>query len=245
MKIVSTIEARMTSSRLPGKVMLPANGVPMLEHLINRLRRVPQIDDIVLATTINDTDDVLEKLAVCQGIKIFRGSEEDVMSRVIGASESVRADIVVEITGDCPIIDPEIIEQTIQLFLYNSCDYASNAQVRSFPIGMDTQVFSLKTLKQSYAMTDNPLDREHVTRHIRLNPDLFRQINLVATKELFWPELRLTLDEVQDYELLRLIIEYFGEKKSLFSCREVIDLLKHSHPEWIDINNTVIQRGLN
>jgi spore coat polysaccharide biosynthesis protein SpsF len=244
MKIVSTIEARMTSSRLPGKVMLPANGKPMLEHLINRLKQVPSIHEIVLATTINNTDQVLADFAATKKISVFRGSEEDVMSRVIGAVESVNAEVVVEITGDCPVIDPLIIEQTIQMFLHNPCDYCSNVQVRSYPVGMDTQVYRLETLKKSFSMTVHHLDREHVTRHIRLNPDLFSQIHLVAAPDQHWPDLGLTLDEQKDYELLKNIIEYFGDENLYFSCREVIHLLQNVHPEWIGINKHVMRKGL-
>ena len=107
MKIVATIEARMTSSRLPGKVLLPVQGKPMLYHLVNRLKAVPSINEIVLATTINSTDDVLIDFAKQESILSYRGSEEDVMSRVIGAAETADADVIVEITGDCPIIDPD------------------------------------------------------------------------------------------------------------------------------------------
>ena len=113
MKIIAIIEARMTSSRLPGKVLLQSAGKPMLEHLVNRLRVVPSLDGIVLATTVNATDDILEEFSRRVGICCYRGSEEDVMARVIEAAELADADIVVEITGDCPIIDPQIIEQTI------------------------------------------------------------------------------------------------------------------------------------
>lgn len=245
MKIVATIEARMTSSRLPGKVLLPAGNKPMLEHLVNRLKQVTLLDDIVLATTTNSTDDVLVDFAKKHQISFFRGSEEDVMARVIGAAESVSADVLVEITGDCPIIDPTIIEQTIQLFRYNECDYASNVQVRSYPIGMDTQVYRLNTLKQSFEMTTEPLDHEHVTRHIRLHPELFKQLHLVAPTALWWPELGLTLDEEADYLLLRNIVEYFGVEHSNFSCADVIHLLKNQHPEWVSVNQDVKRKGLN
>ena len=156
-KIVATIEARMTSSRLPGKVLLPANGKPMLEHLVSRLKQVKSIQEIALATTVNQADDCLVQFAKQQGISWFRGSEEDVMSRVINAAESVNADIIVEITGDCPIIDPLIVEQTIKMFLYNSCDYLTNGHIRSYPVGMGCQVFRLETLKRSAEMTNDPL----------------------------------------------------------------------------------------
>ncbi len=237
-KVVVTIEARMTSSRLPGKVMLPANGKPMLEHLVSRLKQVKSIQEIVLATTINQTDDCLVEFAQQQGIAWFRGSEEDVLLRVIGAAESVDADIVVEITGDCPIIDPLIVGQTIQMYLYNDCDYVSNGHVRSYPDGMDSQVFSLEVLKRSAAMTTDPLDHEHVTLYILNHPELFSHIYLIASPDLYWPELGLTLDEPKDYELLKKIIEHFGDANPYFSCREAIELLK-SKPEWAAINKDV------
>lgn len=242
MKIIATIEARMTSSRLPGKVLLQADGIPMLQHLVRRLQSVPSLNGIVLATTINPTDDLLESFAREMGIICFRGSEEDVMTRVIGAATYANADVVVEITGDCPIIDPQIIEQTIRMFQANSADYVSNAHVRSYPDGMDTQVFFLDTLKRSAAMTNDPLDLEHVTLHIRNNPEIFRQVHLVAPPELYWPELGLTLDEHSDYELLKRIIEYFGINNPYFSCLDVIRLMRNK-PEWVAINEQVTRKG--
>lgn len=235
----------MTSSRLPGKVMLPAAGSPMLFHLVQRLKRVKSLDVIVLATTTNPPDDILVEFAKRERILFFRGSENDVLDRVIGAAESVNADVVVEITADCPVIDPLIVEQLIQMFLHNDCDYASNAVVRSYPIGMDTQVFPLRVLKKSQSMTQDPLDREHVTRHIRQHPDLFRQLHLVAPPDLYWPELALTLDEKHDYELLKLIIEHFGDSNPCFTCGDIVRLLKAEHPEWMSINREVQRKGLN
>jgi spore coat polysaccharide biosynthesis protein SpsF len=244
MKIVATIEARMTSSRLPGKVLLPASGIPLLQHLVNRLRAVPSLDGIVLATTTNETDDALEAFAGQMSINCFRGSEEDVMSRVIGAAASVNADLVVEITGDCPIIDPQIIEQTIRMYHANPADYVSNAHIRSYPDGMDTQVFLLETLKHSACMTEDQLDHEHVTLHIRNYPEIFRHVHLVAPPELHWPELGLTLDEPADYELIKRIIEHFENTNPLFSCLDVIRLLREK-PEWVAINQEVLRKGDN
>ena len=148
-KIVATIEARMTSSRLPGKPLLKVIKKTMIEHLVLRLKKVQSINEIVLATTDNQADDILISAVKNLGIKVFRGDENDVMQRVIGAAESVKASTVVEITGDCPLIDPEIIEQCIRMFKLHAVDYVSNAVIRSYPDGMDTQVFSLKTLKKS------------------------------------------------------------------------------------------------
>ncbi|MFA5824701.1 MAG: glycosyltransferase family protein [Gallionellaceae bacterium] len=242
MKIVATIEARMTSTRLPGKVLMQAAGKPMLEHLVNRLRNVPSLNEIVLATTVNATDDVLEKFAAQMGIACYRGSEADVMSRVIGAAESVAADVVVEITGDCPVIDPALIEQVIRTFLANRADYVNNLEVPSYPGGMDTQVFKLETLKRSASMTENALDHEHVTLHIRNHPEIFSHLYMVAPPDLHWPELGLTLDEPNDYELLKRVIEYFAPTNPNFNCLDIIQLLR-SKPEWVAINQDVVRKG--
>ena len=242
MKIIATIEARMTSSRFPGKVLMQAAGKTMLEHLVNRLRAVHSLDGIVLATTVNVTDNALEEFSRQAGISCFRGSEEDVMARVIGAAESAGADVVVEITGDCPIIDPQIVEQTIRMFKAHHADYVSNAQVRSYPDGMDTQVFRLGTLKRSAAMTNDVLDHEHVTLHIRNHPEIFSHAHLVAPPEIHWPELGLTLDEPKDYELLKKIIEHFELANPLFSCLDAVRLLRQM-PEWVEINQAVVRKG--
>jgi len=242
MKIVATIEARMTSSRLPGKVLLPAQGKPMLYHLVNRLKAVPSINEIVLATTINSTDDVLIDFAKQESILSYRGSEEDVMSRVIGAAETADADVIVEITGDCPIIDPGLVEQTIQMYLHHEAAYVSNTHISSYPDGMDTQVFSLESLKRSAAMTDDPLDHEHVSLHMRNHPEIFPHVHLIAPRSLHWPSLGLTLDEQADYLLLKKIIETLNPKNPLFSCLDTIELLKQN-PDWLEINRHVVRKG--
>ncbi|MEG5015061.1 MULTISPECIES: glycosyltransferase family protein [unclassified Microcoleus] len=242
MKIVATIEARMTSSRLQGKVLLPAQGKPMLYHLVNRLKAVPSINEIVLATTINATDDVLIDFAKQESILSYRGSEKDVMSRVIGAAETADADVIVEITGDCPIIDPDLVEQTIQMYLHHEAAYASNTHISSYPDGMDTQVFSLESLKRSAAMTDTPLDHEHVSLYMRNHPEIFPHVHLIAPPSLRWPSLGLTLDEQADYLLLKKIIETLNPKNPLFSCLDTIQLLKQN-PDWLEINRHVVRKG--
>lgn len=241
MKIISTIEARMTSTRLPGKVLLPANGKPMLGHLVNRLKQVKSVDEIVLATTINKTDDCLAEFAGENAISCFRGSEEDVMSRVIGAGEAAKADILVEITGDCPLIDPLLVEQAIQLYLHNDCDYVCPG--KSYPAGIGSvQVYPLEILKRSAAMTDDPLVHEHVTLHIRRNKDLFKHLYMIAAPDQWLPGLELVLDEQKDYEILKKVIEYFGDEKPYCSCREIVELFK-SKPEWLAINRDVKRKG--
>ena len=232
----------MTSSRLPGKVLLEARGAPLLHHLVDRLRDVPSLDGIVVATTTNRTDDVLAQFASHERIACFRGSEDDVMARVIGAAGSVEADVVVEITGDCPVIDPQIVEQTIRMFLAHDVAYASNVIVRSYPDGMDTQVFSLDTLERSAVLTSERLDHEHVTLHIREHPEIFSRVHLVAPPEMHWPELGLTLDEPADYDLIRRLVEHFGDVNPRFSCLDAIRALR-AHPEWTALNRAVARKG--
>lgn len=239
MKVVATVEARMTSSRLPGKVMLLAAGRPMMGHLISRLKAVPSIQEIVVATTINSSDDGLTKYCEQEGARVFRGSEEDVMGRVVGAAESAEADIVVQITGDCPILDPDLVEQTIRVFKRNiNVEFASNAFISSYPDGMDVTVLKFSALKASAEMTNDPLDREHVTRHIVNNPQLFPHTYLVAPPSLHWPGLGLTLDEPADYELIRTLIENLGKDNPLFGCGDVIRFLR-ANPQLLELNDMV------
>jgi spore coat polysaccharide biosynthesis protein SpsF len=241
-RISAIIEARMTSTRLKGKHMLLANGKPMIEHLVNRLKQVASISKIVMATTTNDSDEPLVELSKKSKIYFYRGSEDDVMVRVIEAAESVNAEIIVGITGDCPVIDPLLVEQTIQMFIHNTCDYVNNAVLPGLPGGMNTQVYKLASLRKSVELTDEPLDHEHVTSHILRNPKLFSPIYLVPPPDLHWPELKLELDEQSDYELLKKIIEHFGDANPYFSCREIINLLKEK-PNWVEINRKVIRKG--
>lgn len=240
-RVVATIEARMTSTRLPGKVMMPALGKPMLAHLTSRLKAVPSIDEIVLATTTNVTDDVLVDFAKNDGIKVFRGSEEDVLARVIAAGESQGAQVLVEITGDCPLIDPELVEQTIRMYFNHNVDYASNSIIPSFPDGMETQVISMSALKDAARRTNDPLDREHVSLFLWKRPQEYSIVHLVAPPSLHWPGLGLTLDEPGDYLLLTKIIEALAPANPLFSCLDVVKLLK-TNPSWLNFNSSVVRK---
>lgn len=222
--------------------MLVSAGKTMLEHLVNRLKSVNSIDQIVLATTVNTTDEVLVSEAKRLRIDCFRGSEDNVMERVIGAASSVDADTIVEITGDCPIIDPGIVEQCIQMFKAHDVDYVSNAIYRSYPDGMDVQVMSFKSLQLSAKMTCDPFDLEHVSLHIRRNPKLFSHVHLISPPEQHWPELGLTLDEVKDYRLIDALICFFNPSKPLFSCLDAIQHIK-DHPNLASINSNVVRKG--
>lgn len=239
--VVGIVCARSSSSRLPRKHLLEASGKTMLGHLVDRLKAVDSLNEIVIATTTNETDDVLEEFAINNDVKVFRGSEEDVMGRVLAAAEHFKAEAICEVTGDCPIIDPELVDQVIRTYCRNEADYVNNGR-GGVPDGMGAQVYSLSALQKSESMTNEPLDREHVTFHIRRNPEIFRPIYIAATKSNRWQSLGVTLDEKDDYLLLKNIIEHFGPDNQLFSCSELIEYLE-ANPEVVAINQHVKRKG--
>ncbi|OGH64491.1 MAG: hypothetical protein A2821_03145 [Candidatus Magasanikbacteria bacterium RIFCSPHIGHO2_01_FULL_41_23] len=242
-KIVATIEARMTSSRLPGKVMLPLAGKPSTERLIERLKRSAYIDEIIIATTVNVADDILEELANCLRVKCFRGSEEDVLGRVLAAAEANKAEIIVEVTGDCPLVDHRLIDRGIEEFFNRKIDYASNIIPVTFPIGFDVQVFPTKVLAEVARLTTDPVDRVHVSYYIYNHPEQYRLYNWSAEGEYYWPELRVTLDEKADYELLKIIFERLLPINEDFTALEVIKFLR-ANPKLLDINKHVRQKEI-
>jgi spore coat polysaccharide biosynthesis protein SpsF len=240
-KIIATVECRMTSTRLPGKVMLESCGQPMLAHIAQRLGRAPKIDQVVLATTTNAADDCIEALAKRLGVGCFRGSEDDVLARVLGAARTYHADIIVEITGDCPLIDPEVTAQTLDLYLFNDCDYASNDGQPAFPLGLNVEVFSTKLLELADREGLTEPDREHVSWFFVRQPQRFRLLTLPAPPSLYWPELRLTLDEPDDYRLIDKVFQALYPDNPCFTLRDVVLLLK-SRPDWVALNAHVAQR---
>ena len=242
MTVIATIEARMTSKRLPGKVMAECMGITMLERLITRLRSVSNIDEVVIATTTNSEDDILVELASNLGIRFFRGNEDNVFDRVIQTAKFAGADTVVEITGDCPLLDPVLVEQMVQIFRFNSIDYLSNCESPSYPAGMEIQVVSLQALMKSYQMTDSALDREHVTLHIRKHPEVFRQMHLIAPLGLRFPELSVTLDESEDLEVIKAVIENLETLNPLFGCEEIVQFLNQNQ-DIAKLNIGVYRKG--
>ena len=209
-KIMASIEARMTSSRLPGKVLMESlPGVSMLEYMINRVKKSNNIDDIIVATTINKEDDPIVELCKKLKVKFFRGSEDDVLLRVLNAHKHFKSDIIVELTGDCPLIDYKLIDKIIDVYNNNNYDYVSNSHVRSYPDGFDVQVFSTKLLGEVSLLTKDSYDRENVSSFI-YRSDHYKTFAVIAEQNLFWPELRVTLDDKGDYLLIKNIIENIG-----------------------------------
>ena len=225
-RICATIEARLTSTRLPGKVLMEAAGQPMLAHMITRLQRVPQLDDIIVATTVNATDDPVVALTEELGVGCYRGSEHDVLDRVLSAAQANDVDLIVETTGDCPLIDPAIVSKVIDFYLAGEADYVSNALVpRTYPVGMDTQIFATDILADVAGRTDAPDDREHVSLFIYKNPDLFRIAAVTAPPHHHAPETRLTLDTPDDLAVIRRVFEALYPGNPEFDLSDMLAFL--------------------
>lgn len=236
MTIAATIEARMTSSRLPGKVLLPAGGKPMLQILIERLQRVSELDAIVLATTTNAIDDALVKLAVRCGIQVFRGSEDDVLGRVCGALSCVNAEVAVEITGDCPFVDPDMVSACIREYLSNrgSSDYVANTTGPTLgaPHGLDVQVFRAGALQEIERETSTAEDREHVSMafYRAENRDRWHPRFLTFFSDEVSRRVWLSLDYPEDYALLRKAYETISTADPLVAAGSLVDFCM-SEPE--------------
>jgi spore coat polysaccharide biosynthesis protein SpsF len=238
MKVVSTIEARMRSSRLPGKVLRPIVGKPMLELLIERLRRARRINQIVVATTDNPADDAIEQLARRLDIVCFRGSEEDVLDRVLRAAQSVAADVIVEITGDCPLVDPEVVDWLVTVYLANDYDYVANVLKRTYPDGLDAQVFATSVLAEVARLTQDPADREHVSLYIYERPEHYKLYNVESGLPEQYRDVRLTLDTPEDLELIAAIYSELYPKNPAFTLNDVLRLLDR-RPELRAVNAKV------
>lgn len=231
----------MRSTRLPGKVLADAVGKPMLELMIERLKRVKSAENIVVATTTHPADDPIVGLAERLGVGHYRGSENDVLARVLEAARAHRIDVIVETTGDCPLIDPAIIEDVIRAYRETGVDYASNILERTFPIGMDAQVFSTEVLADVARRTSDPVDREHVSVYIYHHPELYRLLNLPAPPALTRPEWRLTLDTAEDLALIREVFAELYPKNPEFSLGDIFALFQR-RPELPAINSHVRHR---
>jgi spore coat polysaccharide biosynthesis protein SpsF len=244
MKIVATIEARMTSSRLPGKVLKPLGGQPALQRMIERIRLSRYVDEICIATTTNKADNAIIELAEQLGVSHFRGSEEDVLIRVLHAAYSVKADLICELTGDCPLIDPYIIDQCILSHLSGSYDYSSTfAHYSTYPIGFDTQVFPVTMLERVAALTKDPIDHVHVSCFIYHNPKLFRINAIHAAPDQFGPDIRLTVDTPEDYELIAKIFDAMDAEGQVWYAKDIVKYLK-ANPELLNINRHVRKKAL-
>ena len=240
MNVSLIIEARLGSKRLPNKIIYRIRKYLFLEYLIKRLKLCKNINEIIIATTNLPQDYKIVQIAKKNKVKFYRGSEKNVLKRVIETAKHFKCKTIARVTSDCPIIDVNIIDQAIQMFMLNHCDYLTNALIRSYPDGMDVEIFKLNTLIKSYKFAKTKKSKEWITWSLRKNPKIFKHINLIAPPELYWPELCLTLDEFDDYLLLKKIILYYKERLN-FTCYDVINLLK-KRKDWQKINKHVVRK---
>jgi len=239
MKTLIIVQARMTSTRLPGKVLLPLAGEPMLTRLIERLRRVRRADGIVVATTTNATDDPIAALCSQLGVPCHRGSEHDVLSRYADAARLYGADVVVRITSDCPLIDPALIDQTIAAYDEGGSDYVSNMLPPTWPYGMAVEVFSAAALAQAHAEATQAAEREHVTPFLYWHPERYRLRNVASPVDL--SHHRWTVDTPEDYALVSRLFDHLMPTRPNFTQADVLALLEQ-HPDWIAINQHIRQK---
>jgi spore coat polysaccharide biosynthesis protein SpsF len=242
-KIVAIIQARMGSTRLPGKVKMDLFGNTILEHVIARVKQSKYIDEILIATTTSKKDDaIVEETQKC-GVKVFRGSEEDVLSRYYYAAKENQANIVVRITSDCPLIDPVVMDEIIRFYVQNHYEIVTNAGVdvsnRTYPRGLDTEAFSFAALEEAFNHAHEKYQREHVTPYIyENNQEIYYYKNNTDYSNHRW-----TLDTPEDFELIQNIYKHLYKGQHDFYLNDIIMLMK-KYPELIKINEHIEQKKI-
>ena len=237
--IAAIIQARMGSTRLPGKVLMDLNGIPMLQYQVDRVVKSKLIEQVVVATSTLPQDDEIATFCKKNNIAFFRGSENDVLSRYYEASVEYKADIIVRLTADCPLIDPAVIDMTIGLFTKNSLDYSVNTvppATSCFPDGSDVEVFSIQALERANQEATSKEDREHVTFYFWKSEekDTFKIAQLGNHEN--WSKYRFTVDYPEDYEVVLKIDQELKKRNQFGTLEEIINILKE-HPEIVDLNS--------
>ncbi|HSJ10186.1 MAG TPA: aminotransferase class III-fold pyridoxal phosphate-dependent enzyme [Longimicrobiales bacterium] len=234
MRTVAIVQARMGSTRLPGKVMRPVCGVPVIDLLLGRLAAARTVDAIVLATTDSPADDDFARHVAALGHAVFRGSEDDVLDRYYHAAAAQHADVVVRITGDCPLVDPVLVDDIVAAFHAANVDYLGNTEPPTFPDGLDVEVFSFAALERAWREADSPFEREHVTPYLTGNLQFTRGA-FGSGAEL--ASMRWTLDDPEDLTVITAVFEHFHPRRD-FGWREVLALAA-AQPELFDANQHV------
>ena len=237
-KIITVIQARLGSTRLPRKVMLPLAGKPLLLRMTERVLASPLSGQVVIATTTNTEDDEIYNLCISNNLDVFRGNPEDLLDRHYKAALKYNADAVVKIPSDCPLIDPKIISKVINFFLDNSdqFDFVSNLHPASYPDGNDIEIMKIDSLKNAWENAKKNMEREHTTPYIWENPDKYRIGNLLwETGMDYSMSLRFTIDYLEDYLFIKQIYDELYEQNNLFSLKDILKLLEDK-PEIKKIN---------
>lgn len=239
MKTVAIIQARMGSTRLPGKVLKLLNGEPMLSRVVKRVRRAAGVDEVLIATTTEPRDDALTDLCAREGWPCFRGSEHDVLDRYYLAAKEARATVVVRITADCPLIDPGIASSVIEGLELQGSDYCSNVFPRTYPRGLDVEAFTFAALETAWREDGNLAWREHVTQFIVRQPERFAMSNLTGDDD--YSALRWTVDTPEDFAFAEKVCAHFPNDD--FSWEDVLAVLAQ-HPDWAALNQHVEQKTI-
>jgi spore coat polysaccharide biosynthesis protein SpsF len=221
--IAAIVQARMASTRLPGKVLLDIVGsMPMLAVVLDRARRAGTVDEVIVATSDSTGDDPISDLCRRAGTRCFRGSEDDVLDRYYRAAAWAKADVIVRLTADCPLLDPAVIDLVVSSFNAGTDDYVSNTLERTYPDGLDTEVFSFGALARAWSEAGLTSEREHVTPYIWKHPDRFRIRNVASPVDL--SAHRWTVDTPQDLQLVRAVYERI--QRTVFGMADVVRLLE-------------------
>lgn len=240
-RIVAVIQARMSSSRLPGKVILPLCDKPLLLHVVERTARAKFLDQVVVATSTDVSDDIVEDLCGDSNVSCFRGNLENVLDRFIQAGKTFSATHIVRISADSPLMDAEAIDRVIEAFT-DGVDYVSNVLERTLPRGLCNEMVSLAILEEISRLNLLPHHKEHVTPFIYEHPERYKLVNVESKDErLRHPEWRWCVDELADYKLVRQIFETLYPKQANFNSYDVAALLE-KHPEIININSGIAQK---
>lgn len=239
--VVCITQARMTSTRLPGKVLMEAAGKPLLAHHLDRLGACRAIDRLVVATTTNATDDPIAAFCAARGVAVARGSEDDVLGRFAQAAQAAGAGVVVRATSDCPLIDPGVVAGQIGMWLALGDPRACvTIDVQGLPRGIGVEVFSHAALREAAAQA-GPDEREHVTTYFYRRPERFRTVVWTTGPDERREPSRWCVDEPADLELVRVMLETLRRERPDFGWRDVVDLTRR-HPEWAAINRHVRQK---
>lgn len=239
-RTVAIIQARMGSTRLPGKVMLPLLGEPVLTHILRRAERARSLDEVVVATTTLPEDEAIVELAEAAGRPVVRGSATDLLDRYLAAARDNDAEVIVRITSDCPLIDPELIDLVVDAFRANDVDYASNMlRPFTFPQGLAVEVVRRAALERAGREDRDPAWREHATPYIYRHPELFSLHRVAADRD--HAERRWTLDTPDDYALIERIYEAIGRDD--FDWREALAVVE-ANPSWGSSNWAVVQKAV-
>jgi len=213
----------------------------MLELMIERLRRVKKADAIIVATTVDPSCDPIEELSKRLGVICFRGSEEDVLDRVLQAANRAKADLIVETTADCPLIDPDVVDRVIEDFLMGGADYVANILPATWPNGMDVQVFPSAVLNRVAQLTNDPADREHVSLYIYEHPETFRLRNVESGLSSDVADWRLTVDTLEDFDLVTYIYQALYPKKPAFDLADMAELFRR-RPDLLNLNRHIVRK---